>query len=401
MRRSRGPSTWLLYAALGCLGFLLNGLGAVLAPLQAELHVSRAQVAFYPSLFAAGLLAVGAFGGGLVLRIGRPAALRLALGGLLLGGLLLAVPVRAVTLAGAVLLGAGGALLVQLVPALLADLHPRTATAAVGEANAVSSTASVLAPLAVAGALAGGLGWRVGYLALPLVALLVVASRVRGAALPLPPQHRAEQQPAQRQPQRRRPADAEQEPVAGAAAASPLLGPWIDVLLAVSVEFCMVFWSAFALADWQGAGAGQAPAVAALFLLGMAAGRAVATPVTARLPTASVLLLAGCGIAAGGFASFWAAPTLPLAGAGLLVTGLGVALLYPTTVSRVVAAWPHAPDRAAARAALASGLAIGGAPYLLARLADGVGLRLAYLVVPVLLLALAARVVTDRARATA
>ena len=380
MRGSRDASTWLLYAALGCLGFLLNGLGAVLAPLQAELQVSRAQVAFYPSLFAAGLLAVGAFGGGLVLRIGRPAALRLALGGLLLGGLLLAVPARAVTLAGAVLLGAGGALLVQLVPALLTDLHPRTATAAVGEANAVSSTASVLAPLAVAAALAGGFGWRVGYLALPLAALLLVASQVRDAALPLPPQHRA-------------------FPAAAAAVASPLLGPWIDVLLAVSVEFCMVFWSAIALADWQGAAAGQAPAVAALFLFGMAAGRAVATPVTARLPSVSALLLTGCGVAAAGFAVFWAAATLPLAGAGLLLAGLGVALLYPTTVSRVVAAWPQAPDRAAARAALASGLAIGGAPYLLARLADGVGLRQAYLVVPVLLLALAARAVTDRGRA--
>ncbi len=111
------------------------------------------------------------------------------------------------------------------------------------------------------------------------------------------------------------------------------------------------------------------------------------------------LLLTGCGVAAAGFAVFWAAATLPLAGAGLLLAGLGVALLYPTTVSRVVAAWPQAPDRAAARAALASGLAIGGAPYLLARLADGVGLRQAYLVVPVLLLALAARAVTDRGRA--
>lgn len=61
-----------------------------------------------------------------------------------------------------------------------------------------------------------------------------------------------------------------------------------------------------------------------------------------------------------------ASPTLIFTAAGLLVAGLGFALLYPTTVSRVVAAWPQAPDRAAARAALASGLAIGGAPLLLA-----------------------------------
>jgi MFS family permease len=378
VRPIRGASTWLLYAALGCLGFLLNGLGAVLAPLQADLHVSRAQVAFYPSLFAAGLLAVGVVGGALVGRVGRPAALRLAFAGLLGGGLGLAVPARPVTLAGAVLLGVGGALLVQLVLALLADLHPQAATAAVGEANAVSSIASVLAPLAVAAALAGGLGWRVGYLALPLAALLLLAFQVRAAALPLPPQRHAAPSPD-----------------GPAVAATPLLGPWIDVLLAVSAEFCMVFWGASALADWHGAAAGQAPAVAALFLLGMAAGRAVATPVTARSPSARALLLAGCGVAAGGFAVFWAAPTLPLAGAGLLLAGLGMALLYPTTVSRVVAAWPRAADRAAARAGLASGLAIGGAPYLLARLAGVVGLRQAYLVVPVLLLALATRAMTD------
>ena len=74
-----------------------------------------------------------------------------------------------------------------------------------------------------------------------------------------------------------------------------------------------------------------------------------------------------------------------MAGFGLLVTGMGIALLYPVTVSRVVAAWPDRPDAASARAALASGLAIGGAPLLLATMAEFVGLRAAYLLVPALL----------------
>ena len=373
---TRDGPTWLLYAVLACLGFLLNGLGAVLAPLQADLQVSRAQVAFYPSLFAAGLLAVGAFGGPLVARAGRPLALQVALAALILGGSLLAVPARAITLAGALLLGAGGALLVQLVPALLAGLHPQAVTAAVGEANAVSSTASVLAPLAVAAALAGGLGWRLGYLGLPLAALAVLLPRARRTALPAPPDVRSGSP--------------------GDGVAAPMLGRWTDVLLAVSAEFCMVFWAPSALADWHGATADQAPAVAALFLVGMAGGRALAAPVTRWLPAARAVLLTGSGLAAAGFAVFWAAPTLALAGAGLLVAGLGVALLYPATVSRAVAAWPHAPDRAAARAALASGLAIGGAPYLLARLADAAGLRPAYLLVPVLLLALAVHAAASR-----
>jgi fucose permease len=103
------------------------------------------------------------------------------------------------------------------------------------------------------------------------------------------------------------------------------------------------------------------------------------------------LILVCTAAALAGFALFWAAPNLALAATGLLVTGLGVALLYPTTVSRVIAAWPQAPDRASARAALGSGLAIGVAPFVLAQVSDRIGLRAAYLIVPALLLVLAVR----------
>src|SRR5487761_205628 len=91
---SRGYATWLLYAVFACMAFLLNGMGAVLAPLQRELRVSRGEVAFYPSLFALGLIIIGLAGGPFVKRIGRATALKLAIMGLLVGGLLIATPVR-------------------------------------------------------------------------------------------------------------------------------------------------------------------------------------------------------------------------------------------------------------------------------------------------------------------
>ena len=163
------------------------------------------------------------------------------------------------------------------------------------------------------------------------------------------------------------------------------------MLVAVSAEFCFIFWAPSALIEWDHASLGQAPALASLFLVGMASARALSVPITRRLRGPRVLMLACSGVATAGFVLFWGAPNVVLAAAGLLVAGLGVALLYPTTVSRVVAVWPHAPDRAAARAALASGLAIGVAPFLLARLSDVISLRLAYLIVPALLLVLAVR----------
>ncbi len=372
---SRGNTTWLLYAVLSCLSFLLNGLGAVLVPLQEDLHADRAAVAFYPTLFAVGLLLVGAVGGPLVDRIGRGTTMRVAIIFMVVGGVLLAAPVRAVTLVGAMLLGAGGALLIQVIPALLASLHPHAPSAAVGEANGLASGASVLAPLAVAGALATGLGWRVGYLVVPLVFLVVIVVTTWRIPLPEPSEHDPD-----------RPVD----PGKG------LLGPWVEVLFAVSVEFCMVFWAASAVIDWHDTSSGAAPAVASLFLVGMATGRTLAVPITRRMPNDRALMLVCIGVATVGFAVFWAAPVLVVSAIGLAVTGGGVALLYPTAVSRTIAAWPHAPNRAAARAALASGLAIGGAPFLLARLSDQIGLRTAYLIVPLLLLALATRTVAAR-----
>ena len=370
---SRGYATWLLYGVFACMAFLLNGMGAVLAPLQRELRVSRGEVAFYPSLFAVGLIVVGLAGGPFVNRIGRTAALRLAIAGMLAGGLLIGAPARVATLLGALLLGLGAAVLIQLVPAVLSAFQPQAPAAAIGEANGLASAASVLAPLAVSAALVAGLGWRTGYLAPPLIALALIALPAWRLALQDAP-----------------------KPAAGpqSAAAAPMFGRWIDLVVAVSVEFCMVFWAASALISWDRASLSQAPALASLFLVGMAIARGMSATIIRRVPDQRVLMLASIGVAAAGFVLFWAAPSLTLAAVGLLVAGLGVALLYPTTITRLIAAWPSMPDRAAARAALGSGIAIGGAPFLLAQLSDSFGLRTAFLIVPVLLLVLAVRIWT-------
>ncbi|MHB8614119.1 MAG: MFS transporter [Candidatus Dormibacteraceae bacterium] len=369
-RLSRGYATWLLYAVFACMAFLLNGMGAVLAPLQRELGVSRGEVAFYPSLLAAGLIVVGMAGGPFVNRIGRSASLRLSIAGMLAGGLLVATPERFATLLGALLLGLGAALLIQLLPAVLSAIQPQASAAAVGEANGLASAASVLAPLAVSVALIAGLGWRTGYLAPPLLALALIAPPAWRLSLPDAPRPVAASQPT---------------------AAAPILGRWVDLVVAVSVEFCMVFWAASAFIAWDHASPGQAPALASVFLVGMAAARGMSAAIIRRVPDQRVLMLASTGVAAAGFVLFWTAPALTLAAAGLLVAGLGVALFYPTTVTRLIAAWPSLPDRAAARAALGSGIAIGGAPFLLAQLSDSVGLRSAFLIVPALLVVLAVR----------
>jgi fucose permease len=231
----------------------------------------------------------------------------------------------------------------------------------------------VLAPLLVGATLRAGIGWRPGYLALPLLAIAALLASLR----------RARPDPdAAGAPRAARP---------GEPASAAFLGRWLDVLLVVSVEFCLVFWAADYLRSERGFSAGGGAAGAALFLLGMAAGRAATMPVTRLLPVPARLLAGAASLAGAGFALLWTVDRAPAAAAGLLLAGLGVALLYPVALAEAMAAWPGDPDRAAARCALASGLAIGAAPLLLGALADAVGLRAAFLLAPLLLLAVVAR----------
>ena len=136
----------------------------------------------------------------------------------------------------------------------------------------------------------------------------------------------------------------------------------------------------------------MAAALVGMFLLGMAAARALAQPVTRVVPEAWRLVMGGCLVSLVGFVLFWTAPSLWLAALGAIVVGTGLGLQYPVLLPLFVSGYPDAPDRAAARGALASGLAIGLAPLVLAFLSDRLGLHDAYLIVPLLLAVLAVRV---------
>ncbi len=368
----RDRITWGLYGAFGLLGFWLNGLGSVLAPLRAELGVSRSDVAFYPSLFALALLVMGVVGKSLIARAGQALALLLAVIAMAAGAVLLTLPSRPVTVAGAVVLGLGCALTIQVLPVLAASLYGARAAHVNTEANAASSVLSFLAPLTVAAAIALGAGWRVGYLVLPGALLLVTLW-----LLPRRPGSARTTAPAT---------------AADGATRRPLLPRWFLLVEAVSLEFCCVFWSAEAFLAWHRVSTALATGLAAAFLVGMALGRLALAPGTVRHSTRAILYR-HAALTAVGFAVFWVAPWWWLSAVGLLATGVGVSLLYPVSQQHLVNAWPDARERAAGYAAMGSGVAIAAAPYVLAALADRTDVRSAYaIVIPVVLVALVALV---------
>lgn len=387
----RDGLTWTLYGWLGTWGWFVFGFSPAVPLLRAEQGTSRSVAALHGTMLALGAVLAGWFGVALTRRFGRRAvisggALTLALGVLLLvsgGGL-------EVTLPGALLAGTGGSTALNATSPALADHHGPAGAAAISEANAGAALVGVLAPLALGASVAAGLGWRP---AVGVAAALGVAAFL--AVRRLPPDPALDRPgPAPDRPDQAPDRQGQAAPPAG----TPRLGLrfWslVGVLaLGVGVEFSTTFWAGDLLQVRLGAAPGTAAAAVTGFVAGMAVGRLLAGRLALRFSPAR-LLLAGLLTAGAGWLVLWTAPAVPAAVVGLVVAGGGVALLFPLSVSLVMAASGGRPDLGSAAGSVGAGVAIGSAPFALGALADAVGPHQGFLLVPVLLLSAAALLLT-------
>ena len=375
---------------LVAVGYLLGSLGPCLILLARDLDVARGELTWLAGGFGVSLLLFGVAGTWL-LSAGPARLLRGTAAGLAAGmALLAAAPSVVAAQAGALLAGVGGAGLVLAAPTLLAGT---TLAARLTRVNAASSIASVSAPLFISALDATtGNGRLALLLPLPaLVWLVVVPLRHTAAAsidslsgsLDAPPAPPAAPHDSIRiesaTSRRRLPAPT---PLALRAAVG-----WLGIVLAVSAEFAFLVWGAARLQD-SGLAAPAAAAAAAAFPIGMAAGRLVAP----LLPVALPIVTLGAGLAVAAALAVAAPLAAPLLTAAMAAAGLGIAVLYPVMLARLVRMPGLGPDRGAALGAAASGTAALASPILLDQLAGPAGLRTAFLVVaPLLLLLLALR----------
>jgi len=158
----------------------------------------------------------------------------------------------------------------------------------------------------------------------------------------------------------------------------------VAIVLAVSVEFCMISWSADYLETRLNLPRADAAQSVSLFLAAMIVGRMAVSRLVLRF-TAQRVVIASILMAGIGFAVFWTVDKVALNLAGLFVMGLGVAGLYPLLLSMAIGVARDNATQASARATLASGTAILALPLALGRLADFIGIQQAYGIVTVLL----------------
>jgi predicted MFS family arabinose efflux permease len=327
--------------------------------------VSRAEIGLASSAFAIGAVATALGGRALLDGLTPGRLLRSALVGFVLGTLLL-ITVRELpaTVGAAFILGASGTSVLIVVPVVIEARQGPARAAALAEANVGAALAGILAPLAIGAAILVDIGWQVG-MALVLVPVAILIPLVgRQGDTPKEPPHGA----------------AELDPAARPRLPGAYWRWWAAIVLGVGTEFCVVFWGADYLQEEVGVSRGAASVALGLFVAGMATGRFAGSRL-AVARDARRLLVGGLVVAALGFSIFWTATGAAVAFPGLLVMGTGVATLYPLSLSLAMAAAPRLASAASARASLGSGLAVLVAPFALAALADGIGVKPAFLIV--------------------
>jgi len=365
----RDRFTWLTYLLLAFYGYSLNVLGPITPFLKSELQLSYTVSSLHFTAFAVGILLVGLGGHWVIGWLGRWWSLWAGAFGLGVGAFLLLVgrtPV--ITIAAAFLMGLIGSLILAIVPSALAEQHGEYRAIPLTESNVVASVVSAAAPLLVGWFATTAGGWRLALAVVVVVPVLLYAGLSRNrppvvatttVALPAPP----------------------------SALPRRYWLYWLALVLGVSVEFCLIFWSADYMEKVMGLEKAAAAQSVSLFLVAMIVGRLSVSRLVQRVAPANMVLLSVL-IASAGFLLYWQGQIAVVGLVGLFVAGLGVAGLYPLILSLALAAAADNTIQAGARATLASGTAILTLPLVLGRLADAVGIHAAYGVVVVLLVGL-------------
>jgi fucose permease len=369
-RLRRDPITWLIYAHLGAWGYFLYGFGPIVSMLRDENHVSNAVAGLHSTAVAAGSVIGGALAPHILRRFGRGAAMWASLVGVGVGVVgLTALRGIAFTLPIVLVISVFGIILITGVVAALNELHGAAASAAITEANAVATGAGLIAPFVIGVAVSSGLGWRPGLLTLiaviVLLALVAAILRVR-----LPDGAVTAGHPAGRR-----------RPLSRAYRLA-----WTMMSVTGSIETGMSLWAVDLLRTHDHMTAGGAAKAISAVVAGMFVGRFAGARLALRIP-ALQLYVAALVTSAAGFFVFWSTASAAVAIAGLFVLGLGNAMHYPIAIALALRAEPEQPDRAAAVSSYSMGVGFGVGPLVLGATADLVGVRAAFLMVPLMLAA--------------
>lgn len=373
----RTPFIWTIYLLLGLFSFMLSMIGPMVPYLRDEFAMSYGLAGLHQSAFALGMVTMGLAGSSVIKRFGMTASLWGGMVGMLVG-LLVMVLGRgpAMTLGGVFIMSLGGTVAIVAIQTAFANGPAKYRGKMIMEGNVMASAFMMVVPVVLLAGARWFLGWRIVFPVM-LVSLVAVAS----FGLPATLRH---------QETRDEKADA----------GSGRLGAaywrmWLVVFFGVSVEWAIGFWCMTYLLGLPGGSRSLAAAGTVLLGLSSVAGRFVSSRIGHRMPEMRLVIIV-MAITLVGFPLYWLRASVPLTFLGLALCGFGVSNFYPLGLSLALSHAPGNAARASSLVPVASGSAIGLAPFLLGRLADVADIRLAMLYIPVGIAIILAVVLADR-----
>lgn len=366
--RLDGP-TVVAYVQLSLVAFFMTGFGATQALLRDEQDTSKVVGGLHATVFALTGIIAALVTPRLVTRFGRSRVLVIgacAFSGGLAGYLLPFGP--AVTLPSVGIISLGTATLIICFSAFLMDHQGAAGPSSLTQANAFAAGASVLAPLAIGIGAAMTLGWRFS-LWIGLIALIVLAlfAHRRMAVVINATRHD------------------DHDPIAWRDMPRPMW--WSVVLVAVfsAIELTTFLWAADLLRERGGASPALGAGLVAVIALGLVIGRLIGSKLAQTRSIDSLLSFAGI-ITLVGFAIAWLSPVPLVMTLGFFVVGIGLSLNRPLGFARAVQTSGGWATQATSLVSIAGGVAFAIIPLALGSLAEIVGIHIAFLLLPALLI---------------
>lgn len=355
---------WAIALQVTVINFYLGGFGPAQPLLRTQQHTSLTVAGLHGTALGIAAILAGFISPKLVHALGRATTSWLGMG-IFSTGILMFIfsPPIQLTLLATLITGLGTSTVVNVMVTQLSHRFPNHQASAVSQASGVASAGYVTGTLAV-GAIAGtSLNWRLGLLlAVPASLILYFATRSTIAS---------EHVPDATGPQK-------------GSLSWKFWVSWVGFIACISSEFATTFWAAALLRDRIGSSAAISTICIVAVGSGMGLGRWFGpkllhrATLDAQLKTVILMQFIG-------FATLWFSHTLWISVMALLAVGLGLSMQFALASLRLINFSDRRPDLAIGRSSLAAGLAIAGAPFLLAVLGDHLGISRAYLMVPVLI----------------
>lgn len=362
----RNAYVFSLYMFVALFSFTLTMIGPMVPMLQKEFSMTYSLAGFHQSAYALGMVIMGLSGSVLLKRFGLA---RSAWGGIafmLLGLLALVLAKNYLhTLGATFFISLAGTLVMASAQASFSEWQGAARSRIVLESNMMASAFTMLVPIVLLLGDRLGMAWRI---VLPAMLVASVISAVIGVPATIKRKYE------------KKPLEANKETTAHPLGKS-FLSAWLIVFFGVSVEWAIGFWCmSYLLSLFR---ADHSLASIGVIVLGLSAilGRFVASIVSSWLSERRLIILASLAILLG-FPLYWLGTNVFTSFLGLAICGFGASNYYPLGLTLAMDRAKGKENQAASLVPVASGSAIGLAPFLLGRMADIISMKTALLYIP-------------------